>query len=67
MQDNIKWIKEVESNNWGWFHRPHIIRRAGRRTKIAEAFNEAIKSEREYRTYFLGETTDDLGGLQIPL
>ncbi|MCM4172437.1 urocanate hydratase [Arenibacter sp. TNZ] len=67
MQDNIKWIKEAESNNLVVGSQARILYAdAEGRTKIAEAFNEAIKSGEITAPIVLGRDHHDVGGTDSP-
>ncbi|MCK0146098.1 urocanate hydratase [Arenibacter sp. F26102] len=67
IQDNIKWIREAASNNLVVGSQARILYAdAEGRTKIAEAFNNAIKSGKITSPIVLGRDHHDVGGTDSP-
>ncbi|MBC8768282.1 urocanate hydratase [Arenibacter sp. BSSL-BM3] len=67
MRDNIKWIREAASNNLVVGSQARILYAdAEGRTKIAEAFNNAIKSGEITSPIVLGRDHHDVGGTDSP-
>ncbi|MFK7811559.1 MAG: urocanate hydratase [Maribacter sp.] len=67
MQDNITWIREAEKNNLVVGSQARILYAdAEGRAKIAEAFNQAIKSGRLSAPIVLGRDHHDVSGTDSP-
>jgi urocanate hydratase len=67
MQDNIKWIKEAEQNKLVVGSQARILYAdAEGRAKIAEAFNQAIKSGEISAPIVLGRDHHDVSGTDSP-
>ncbi|MFD2788471.1 Urocanate hydratase [Arenibacter antarcticus] len=67
VQDNIKWIKEAESNNLVVGSKARILYAdAEGRAKIAEAFNRAIASKEITAPVVLGRDHHDVSGTDSP-
>jgi urocanate hydratase len=67
MQDNIKWIQEAEQNNLVVGSQARILYAdAEGRAKIAEAFNQAIRSGEISAPVILGRDHHDVSGTDSP-
>ena len=67
MEDNIKWIKEAESNKLVVGSQARILYAdAEGRAKIAEAFNQAIKENKITAPIVLGRDHHDVSGTDSP-
>ena len=67
MQDNITWIREAEKNKLVVGSQARILYAdAEGRAKIAEAFNQAIKSGQISRAIVLGRDHHDVSGTDSP-
>ena len=67
MQDNIKWIEEAEQNKLVVGSQARILYAdAEGRAKIAEAFNQAIKSQAISAPVVLGRDHHDVSGTDSP-
>lgn len=67
MQDNIKWISEAEQNKLVVGSQARILYAdAEGRARIAEAFNQAIKSEEISAPIVLGRDHHDVSGTDSP-
>ncbi|MEP3207920.1 MAG: urocanate hydratase [Maribacter sp.] len=67
MHDNIKWIREAEKNNLVVGSQARILYAdAEGRAKIAEAFNQAIKSGEISAAVVLGRDHHDVSGTDSP-